>query len=135
MIYNLVEHLKTQFANERIYCNARIQVATEDFIPDRCVLVTETGGGETPWFQYVRKTVQILCRDFDIPKTRKLAWDIYSFITSRFGLILPQVVVDGVTYPAIQTAQISAMQEPFCLGADETSRIEFTTNFLIYYVR
>lgn len=135
MIYNLVEYLKNEFPTELFYTNTRIKTATQTVIPDRNALIKETGGPEKPWIQFVRKTVQILTRDKIDPKARKLAWDIYKKITSRFGLILPAVAVDGVNYPEIQTCQISAIQEPYPLGADESGRIEYTTNYEILYRR
>lgn len=135
MIYNFVQYLEDEFPSELIYTNTRLLISGQEYIPDRNVLVKETGGAEKPWIKYVEKTVQILTRDVDSPKSRKLAWDIYQNITSRFGLVLPAAAVDGVNYPEIQTSQISALQEPYCLGADDSGRIEFTTNYKIIYKR
>lgn len=135
MIYQFTEYLKNQFPAEVIYCNGRILLSGQTAIPDRNLLINETGGIEQPWTQYVEKTVQIIARDFAVPKARKLAWDIYEHITSRFGLQLPLVTVDGVVYNSIQSAQITALQEPFNLGADEEGRSQFTTNYKIIYNR
>lgn len=135
MFYNLVEYLRTEFPAETIYNNTRILLATQDSIPDRCVCVQDTGGPEEPWIQDADKGVQIITRDIDDPKARKIAWDIFEKITSRFGLILPAAAVDGTNYPEIQTSQISANQHPSSLGADETGRIMYTTNYLIKYRR
>lgn len=135
MIYNLVEYLRAEFPAEIIYTNARTPIGIDEEIADRCSLIRETGGPEQPWTGYVEKTAQILSRDKDTPKARKLAWDIYNKIQSIFGLILPAATIDGIVYPAIQTAQMSSIQQPYCLGDDGEGRMEFTTNFKIIYRR
>lgn len=131
MIYNFVELLKNQFPNEAIYTNGRVLLAGQQVIPDRNILVNETGGIERPWNRYRQATVQIITRDVDAVLSREMAYDVFNFITSRFGLILPTVTVNGNNFPEVKTAQISAIQLPFNLGHDEEGRIEYTTNYLI----
>lgn len=133
MIYNLVQELKTHFNKEKFFANMRMDDTTNSPIPDRCVIVKETGGSETPWFRFVRKTIQILSRDFDAPKARELAYSVYEYITSRFGFELPQATVNGKVYKKIQIHQMSCIQQPYCLGSDETGRTMFTQNFMIIY--
>lgn len=135
MIYNFVQYLKDEFPTELFYTNIRVLIAGQESIPDRNVLVKETGGLEKPWFKYIEKTVQIISRDIDTPLARKLSWSIHENVTSRFGLILPFVAVNGINYPEVQTCQISAIQEPYCLGDDGNGRIEFTTNYKLIYRR
>jgi hypothetical protein len=135
MIYNLVEYLRGQFPLEKFYCNLKNLEITQTSIPDRIVIVNETGGNEMPYFLYVKQTAQIRCRDFDVTKTHRLAWAIFKNITSRFGLILSAVTVDGVVFPAIQTAQISAIQLPQNMGVDAEGRTEFVNNYEIIYRR
>ncbi len=109
-------------------------VSGQEFVPDRRVIVTETGGTEQPWYRYSEPTVQIKVRDTNNPGAHALAFNIFNEITSRFGLTLPAIVVGSTTYPAIQTAQIIAIQRPYCLGADDNGRIEYTTNYKITIV-
>ena len=135
MIYNFVEYLMTEFPAETFFVNTRTPIAGAETIPDRNTLIRETGGPETPWFGYVQKSLQILTRDKSTPLVRKLAWDIYEKIQSVFGLILPAVTVGGTIYPAIQVAQISSIQQPYCLGDDGEGRMEFTENFKCIYRR
>jgi len=135
MIYQFVKYLKTEFPTEVIYTNGRILLAGQQEIPDRNILVMESGGTEQPWIQRDMQTVQILTRDFDVAKSRKLAHDIFKKITSRFGLELPAVTVNGEIFAKMKVSQISAIQLPFCLGADESGRIEYTTNYQIYFTR
>jgi len=135
MIYNFVQLLRDQFTTETIYCNIRQQWATDEFVEDRCLVVTETGGTEQPWTLFSKPTVQIIARDMDGPKARKFAHDVFEFLTSRFGLKMPAATVDGTVFPEVQTAQISAIQRPYSLGVDENGRILFTTNYEIIFTR
>lgn len=134
MIYNFVQYLRTQFPTETIYADVEFKTSTQESVPDRRVIAKDTGGTEQPRTRYSEPTVQILTRDTYDSAARKLAYDIYYEIKSRFGLILPAIVVDSITYPAIETAQIIPIQKPFCLGADSNGRIEYTTNYKITFL-
>lgn len=137
MIFNFSQYLKNNFATESIYTNVWFKESSQDDLPDRLILVRETGGIETPWFNFARKTVQIITRDINFPGSRKLAWDIFELFMDKgqFGLILPEVTVDSVTYAQIQTSQISAIQQPTSIGEDSEGRLEFSTNYMIMYRR
>lgn len=136
VIFQFVTWLRAQFPAERIYPNERVGVGGQP-VPDRCAVVIEGSGVEdaTPNNKFGYQMVQIITRDQEAPKARKFAWDIYEYVTSRFGQILPAVVVDGVLYPEIQTGQMSAMARPQSLGKDDEGRTEFVTNFQIYWRR
>lgn len=135
MIYQFIQYLKTEFPAELIYTNERILISGQTVIPDRNILIIETGGPPQPWTKYTEKSIQIICRDSATPKTRKLAWDIFNNITDRFGLQLPLATVDGIIYNSIQSAQITAIQEPQSIGADKEGRSRFSTNYKIIYNR
>ena len=134
MIFNLVQYLRIEFPTETIYANVEHLISGQESVPDRRVIVAETGGTEQPWTRYSEPTIQIKTRDTNNPGVRTLAYNIFNKITSRFGLTLPAIIVGGVTYPTIQTAQIIAIQRPYCLGADDNGRIEYTTNYKITIV-
>lgn len=135
MFYNLAQYLKTQFPSEVIYTNERYLITGQTEIPDRNILVKEAGGIEQAWTQYSEPEIQVICRDSSVVKARKLAYDVFEEITSRFGLILPSITVDSVIYPSIQTAQIKAQQTPYHIGKDEEGRSEFGNNYQIIYGR
>ena len=136
MIYNLVEYLSTEFPAETIYANERKVISPATQVPDRNVLVRETGGIEKRVL--TDPTFQIICRDKYSVKARELAYSIYNKLQSekkiggRFGLVLPAVTVGGVLYPAVQTYQISSLAIPQTLGEDAEGRAEFSMNFQIY---
>ena len=137
MIYNFVQFLKIQFPTENIYTNIYFKESTENELPNRLILVRETGGIEQPVSNFLRATIQIIVRDIDCPKSRKLAYDVYELFMDKgqFGLILPAVTVDSILFESIQTAQITAVQAPTSLGEDAEGRTEFSTNYQIIYVR
>lgn len=136
MLFNLVQYLRTNFPTETIYANSMHLVSGSTIVPDRLVVVRDTGGVEQPWTRYSQPTVQIWNRDNNAPASRKLAYDIYDHIQShQFGLILPAITVGTDTYSAVQIGQISAIQEPFLLETDENGRVIFTTNYKIIYER
>lgn len=135
MFYNFVQFLKDEYPTERIYANGRFKLSTESIIPDRNVLVNEAGGTEQPWILYDRISLQLICRDRGNPQARALAYNIFENITSRFGLELPAVTVNGITYPLLQVAQITADQPPYFLGVDSEGRNEYVNNYTIIYRR
>lgn len=136
MIFNLTQYLRTEFPGEVIYPVEKYLVAGQQTIPDRIIILRDSGGIEQPWTRYSEPTIQILTRDNNPPASRKLAYDIYDHIQEhQFGLILPAITIGADTYPAIQIAQISAIQQPYKLGTDENGRTEYTTNYKIIFER
>jgi hypothetical protein len=134
LIFNLVQYLRIQFPTETIYPDVKFLTSTQESVPDRIVIATDTGGTEQAWTRYSEPTIQILTRDISNPRARALAYNIFNKITSRFGLILPAIVVDSITYPVIETAQIIGIQKPYCLGDDGNGRIVYTTNYKITFM-
>ena len=136
MIYNLVQYLRDQFPAEVIYPVEMYKTSTQQSIPDRIIILRDSGGIEQPWTRYSSPTIQIYSRDDNPPASRKLAYDIYDhFQEHQFGLILPAITVGVTTYPAVQIAQISAIQQPYKLNTDENGRTEYTTNYKIIFER
>ena len=131
MLYNLVEYLRNEFPWEMIYVNIYQKLSGQDFVPDRCAIVKETSGALSPWFQFSKNTYQVITRDADLTKARKLAYDILAVLNNKFGLLLPAVIVDGNNYLSKHTAQISAIQSPYELGTDDSGRTLYTTNYYI----
>ncbi len=131
MIYNLTQLLRTQFPTETVYVNGRVVKTGQSSVPNRNLLVMETGGTEKPWVKYQVLTAQVIARDVDAPRARALAYSVFTFLTSRFGLELPQVTVGGTVFPKVVTAQISAIQVPYNLGPDEEGRVEYVCNYQV----
>ena len=134
MVYNFVQYLRTKFPTETIYSNIEFKTASQESVPDRMIIVQSTGGTEQPFTRYSEPTVQVRVRDTNDPEAYALVYNIFNEMTSRWGLILPAIVVGVNTHPAIETAQIIGIQKPYCLGADENGRIEYIVNFKITFV-
>jgi hypothetical protein len=132
MIYNLIAFLKQNFPDEIFYKDYRKQINGQKFIPDRNILIKGTGGSIKPLILFYTITFQLIVRDVDDNKAYSLVFNIYNLLNDRYGLILPSVVVNGNIYGEIQIGQLSAVQEPYCIGPDDQGRIEYLNN---YYVK
>lgn len=136
MIFNLVQLLRNQFPNERIYPAEQYRLLNESQVPDRRCLVQETQG--TPEFVLNIFGAEIKCRDLDPYHARDFVFDIYNFLhgedgrKGRFGVRLPAVTIGAITYPEIATKQISGSQLPSFLETDENKRSEYVFNIQIY---
>lgn len=132
IVYNIAQYIRTELPGETVYINTRQKLATQGIIPDRNILIMITGGSVQAWVLFNQPTFQILVRDKDSPKALILAEQIFDLFKTSIGLIVPAVTVDSVVYPAVQLEQISAIQKPSLVGADDQGRIEYTTNYIVY---
>jgi hypothetical protein len=133
LIYQLCAFLRTKFPTEIIYENGRVRLASQEEIPDRNILVTETGGVQQAWTGYKSQIAQIITRDIDQPKSRQLSYLIFAELNDRFGLILPTITVGGEVFPIITTAQINANGIPYYFGTDSNGLHEYLTNYRVIY--
>jgi hypothetical protein len=134
IIYNFVQHLRNEFPALDFYANIRENTALQVTLPDRCILVQDSGGPSQPWTKYSTAHFQVLNRDLSSPVAAKDAKDIFDELHGRFGLILPAALnVNGVNYPAVQVSEIAAIQLPYCIGQDGAGRTSFTTNYGVIY--
>ena len=131
---NLVQYLRNEFPGEVFYWEQIDNTALQTTPPDRCAKVMGTGGPSACPLEFTRAAFQILVRDINRVAAAKLAKDIYDLLHGRFGLILPAALnVGGVNYAEVQTAEIKAIQLPYCIGMDEAGRTSYTTNYSIIY--
>jgi hypothetical protein len=135
MIFNLRQYLETNLTGEIIFANTRFKVLPDEDIPDRCILITESPGTLSAWDGWTVKGMQVITRDIDMPKARKLAYDVFDLINDKFSLTINSITIDGNVYPAIETLQISADSEPDSIGDDEQGLAEFSCNYRIIYRR
>ena len=131
MIYNLVQLLKTNFPTETFYANQ--EMTTQGIVADKRCIVMESGGTDRPDTRLIRQRVQFNIRDLDGPKARVFAYQIYNYLQSRWGLILPSVTVDGVLFPQIESAELTAIQIPQSMGKDDNGRSVFVFNFIVIW--
>ena len=123
--------LKTNFPTETFYANQ--EMTTQGIVADKRCIVMESGGTDRPDTRLIRQRVQFNIRDLDGPKTRVFAYQIYNYLQSRWGLILPSVTVDGVLFPQIESAELTAIQIPQSMGKDDNGRSVFVFNFIVIW--
>lgn len=131
MIYNIAKYFKDLFPTETIFVNTKDFINNNKSIPEQYVLITETGANETAWFQFEEYPFQLFFQSSDMPKARELAFNFHEAINNKFGLILPPVTVDSVTYPEVITAQISVITKPQALGYSSNGRAQYSSNYKI----
>jgi hypothetical protein len=135
LIYQLRQDLENNFPGENIYANIKTKVDPELVLPERLVQLIEGPGLNQPRTGYTTKRLQVLCRDIDPVKARKLAFDIFGYLNDKYSITLLSVTVDGDVYPDVFILQISEDAEPQLLGEDDNGLTEFTTNYRIIYRR
>ena len=128
MIYNLAKYLIDNFPGYTFTVNG-----FQKDSPVNCINIMDTGGDTDHWYDRTEATAQILVRAHDNVIGKEQVDDVFDLMKNRFGLLLPSVVVNGITYPELQTAQISPMQLPESLGADDAGRFLWVFNLQIIY--
>jgi len=126
MIFNLVAYLKAQLGTYTFIANGWRKDS-----PDESITVNDDGGTPDHYDFKVDLTVQIIARSRDSVTSRKYAEDTYNKLLNRFGLTLPEVTINLVTYSAVDTAQISPIQRPAFIGMDDEGRALYSFNIQI----
>jgi len=126
MIYNLAQYLIVNLVTIKFVVNGFSPDSDQDEI-----MISETGGEPQHWYDRTDWAVQILSRGKSVNVAKKQIEDVYEKLKNRLGLLLPEITVDGVVYPAIQTYQISPIQTPGYLGANEENMEMFSFNLTI----
>jgi Bacteriophage minor capsid protein len=129
VIYNLVGYLRSKLPTYIIYANKREAVAGQEFVPDNCILIKQSGGIEGKHFTFNRYTFQVLTRAVDAPDAQTMSYAIQRLIHNTLGLILPTITIGTVVYPQLITAAIYAIQAPASIGTDENGLEEFSNNY------
>lgn len=135
MIYQLRQEIENNFPGENIFSNIKTKIDPDFVLPERLVQLREGAGLNQPITGYTTKRLQVICRDIDPVKARKLAFDIFGYLNDKYSITLSSVIVDGDTYPEVFILQLSADAEPQLLGEDDNGLTEFTTNYRIIYRR
>lgn len=126
MIYNLTQYLVTNLT--------ALNFVTNGFNPDSAqdqVMISETGGEPQHFYRRTDWAVQVLSRAQTVDAAKRNIESVYALLKNKFGILLPQVVVSGVTYPAVRAYQISPIQTPAYLGATEENLEMFSFNLTI----
>lgn len=126
MIYNLVAHLISQLPALDFVANGWSPESPQDSI-----MVRQSGGTVGHWFPRTDYNVQIISRAKNVTTAKKQIDQVFTLLKNKFGLLLPEVTVDEVVYSATKTYQISPIEVPGYIGADETHLEMWSLNLII----
>ncbi len=133
VIYNLASFLRTELPTYAFFINKREAINGEETVPDKCILLRETGGEDGKNFQFNWMIIQVLTRAVDNPTARKMSYDIFNKIHNTMGLELNAITVGMTTYPMLKTSAIYSVQSPSDMGLDENGLSEYSNNYQIFY--
>lgn len=126
MIYNLTQYL--------IINLAAIDFIANGWNPDsskNSIMIRETGGDVKHFYNRTDWTVQILSRAEEVNIAKENIDNVYNLLKNKYGVLLPEVIVNSKTYLAVKTYQISPLQSPEYLGADEKHLELFSFNIIV----
>lgn len=126
MIYNLVQYLLTNLTSINFVANGFNPESDQD-----AVMVRETGGEPQHWYDRTDWAVQVISRSKNVAIAQLNAYSVYNLLKNKFGLLLPEATVGEDVYSAIQTYQVSPLQTPNYLGADDKHLEMFSFNLTI----
>lgn len=126
MIYNLFQYLKNTFPADIFIVDG-----WEDSDETESTLVKQTGGDVATWFVRQDFTVQVITRSNSKVSAKQRADKYFDELRNRFTLVLPETIVEAITYPELETAQISPLQNPGYIGTDQNRNHMYSVNFKI----
>ena len=97
--------------------------------PERCVLVAESGGGETNYYcpDQINMMIQVLTRARTYMQSRADSWTVFSALHGEAGWNMNRLEGSGDDYIAMT---IEALNAPQYIGQDENGLFEFSTNYI-----
>ena len=126
MIYNLVEYLRLQLPTLNFIANG--------WDPDseqNSIVINDTGGDPNHWILRTDWAIQIMSRANSVVLAKEQADAVYNLLKNKIGITLPQVTVNDIIYSEVKTFQISPMQTPGYLGADDRRLEMFSFNIIV----
>lgn len=126
MIYNLVEYLKTQLPSLVFVANGWNPNSPKDSIT-----VRQSGGEVWHWYPRTEYLVQVKSRSDSPILAESQIRQVYETLKNKFGIELPAVTIDGTLFAAVKTYQISPIETPGYIGADETNLEMWSLNLNI----
>ena len=97
--------------------------------PERCILVAESGGGETNYYlpDQINVMIQVISRAKTYMAARADSWTVFNALHGEAGWNLPRLEGSGDDYLAMT---IEALVSPQYIGQDENGLFEFSTNYI-----
>ena len=128
MIKELAQYIED---NSAFVIGTTLQVLSrEQDAPDRCVVIQETAGGDTNFWQKDMEwlQIQVVARGMTYFNARDDARAIHALLHGAAGLTIG--VAPGTEYIV---GAITAVAAPQYIGQDEERRYEFSTNYRVAY--
>ena len=126
MINNLVQFLRTQLPTINFVANGWTTGSDQSSI-----LVMQSGGDPDHYYERTDWRAQLMARDKNSNAAKIQIETVYDLLKNRFHLLLPAVTVNKILYPAIQTYQISPIQSPGFVGADDANLLMWSFNITV----
>lgn len=126
MIYNLINYLATQLTTLTFVANGWSVDSEKESI-----LVRQTGGEPKHWYDRTDWSVQIMSRAASSVNAKKNIELVYAKLKNRYGLTLSSVTVNGEVFDAVIAYQISPIQAPSYIGADDVNLEMWSFNVMI----
>jgi len=126
MIYNLRKYLTLNLPDITFYANGWRPSSARD-----SVMILQSGGDPKPWYDRTDWTVQVMSRAENIVNAKEQIDEVYEELKNRYGLELPAITVGTTLYPLVKTYQISPLQTPSYIGADNANLEMWSFNLII----
>ena len=126
ILYNLVQYLVDQALGTQIVADVLTEKSETE-----AVLISQSGGTPEHYYDRTDWRFQALSRSKNPVDAQEACELVYVKLKNRFGLVLPVVTIDAIVYPAVTTYQISPIQAPSGIGADQENLYMWVFNFLV----
>ena len=126
MIYNLLQYLITNLPLINFIANGWNPDSDQD-----AIMISETGGDPKHFYDRTDWAVQVLSRAKNVEIAKENIDSVYILLKNKFGLVLPEIAVGGITYPQMIAYQVSPVQSPSYLGATPEHLEMFSFNLII----
>jgi hypothetical protein len=116
--------------NSAFVCGTTLQVGwREQEAPDRCVVIQETAGGDSNYYQPDIEwlQIQVVARGKTYFNARDDARTIHDLLNGAAGIEI------GASPTFYIMGAITAVNPPQYIGQDEERRYEFSTNYRVAY--
>lgn len=126
MVYNLVEYVNTQLPT--------LIIVVDGFVtdsPQESLTFINQGGDEAHWINRGDWSIQVLSRALNQFNAKYNIEQIYNLLLNRIHLPLPEVTVNSILYPSIIAYQISPVQKPTYIGADDKNLETYSYNMIV----
>lgn len=121
--YNLAQYLVQHLPSYEIVANGWSPDSPQDSI-----VVIETGGDPAHWHDRTDWAFQFMSRADTVDMAKEMIEATYALLKNKFGVVLPEITVQGRIYPEVKTYQIVPIQSPAYIGADERNLEMFSFN-------